>query len=101
MPVRLVANPLDGVPNAPPAIINDPTLPVFTPRAVITPVPVVIVDGATPAPPPCTKALADSAADVAQVDGCAVRAGQAGEGEVGRIVRAGGACRCGCRDWSA
>jgi hypothetical protein len=40
---------------------------VVTPSAVTTPVPVVIVDGAEPAPPPTTKALDANAADDAQV----------------------------------
>lgn len=35
--------------------------------AVTTPVPVVVVDGATPAPPPITMALAVNAALVAHV----------------------------------
>jgi hypothetical protein len=50
-----------------------PVVKPFTPlalllRAVITPLPVVIVEGATPAPPPTTKAFAAKAAEVAQVD---------------------------------
>ena len=68
VPVRLVTVPPDGVPKAPPLTTNAPAVPVFTPRAVTTPVPVVVVAGATPAPPPITKALAANAADVAQVD---------------------------------
>jgi hypothetical protein len=40
---------------------------VVTPSAVITPVPVVTVEGAAPAPPPTTKALDASAAEDAQV----------------------------------
>lgn len=39
---------------------------VLLPRAVTTPVPVVVVAGATPAPPPKTIALAANAAEVAQ-----------------------------------
>jgi len=38
------------------------------PRAVNTPVPVVVVDGAAPAPPPITIAFAANAAELAQVD---------------------------------
>ena len=66
-PVALVKVPEDGVPNAPPLTTNAPAVPVLTPRAVTTPVPVVIVEGATPAPPPITSALAASAAEDAQV----------------------------------
>jgi len=40
---------------------------VVTPRAVTTPVPVVIVDGAAPAPPPITREFAAKAALDAQV----------------------------------
>ena len=64
--VQFVRVPLDGVPNAPPFTTNAPTEPVLTPKAVATPVPVVMVDGATPAPPPTTKALAAKAAELAQ-----------------------------------
>ena len=66
-PVRFVAVPLLGVPNAPPLTTNAPAVPVLTPRAVTTPVPVVVVLGAAPAPPPMTKALAASAVDDANV----------------------------------
>ena len=66
-PVALVNVPDDGVPNAPPLTTNAPAEPVLTPRAVTTPVPVVVVLGATPAPPPITKALAASAVDDAKV----------------------------------
>lgn len=52
---------------APPCVAKAPEEPVFTPKAVTTPVPVVTVAGAAPAPPPTTKAFAASAADVAQV----------------------------------
>jgi len=68
VPVRFVTVPLDGVPRAPPLTTNAPAVPVLTPSAVTTPVPVVMVDGATPAPPPCTSEPAARAADVAQVD---------------------------------
>jgi hypothetical protein len=72
VPVRLVTVPLDGVPSAPPLTTNAPAVPVFTPSAVTTPVPVAsaaeVVAGAAPAPPPTTNALAANAADVAQVD---------------------------------
>jgi len=67
VPVRLVTVPLDGVPKAPPFTTNAPADPVLTPRAVTTPVPVVIVEGAAPAPPPIIRALAVKAADDAQV----------------------------------
>jgi len=56
-PVRLVAVPLEGVPKSPPLTTNAPAVPVLTPRAVTTPVPVVVVLGATPAPPPIIKAF--------------------------------------------
>ena len=59
-PVAFVSVPLSGVPNAPPLTTNAPAVPVLTPRAVRTPVPVVVVEGATPAPPPITTALAAS-----------------------------------------
>ena len=49
VPVRLVTVPLDGVPSAPPLTTNAPAVSVLTPRAVSTPVPVVVVDGADPA----------------------------------------------------
>jgi hypothetical protein len=52
---------------APPCVAKAPEEPVFTPKAVTTPVPVVTVAGAAPAPPPTTKAFAASAAEVAQV----------------------------------
>jgi hypothetical protein len=68
--VPLTVEEADRVVNAPapPLTTNAPAEPVLTPRAVITPVPVVTVAGATPAPPPTTRALAASAADVAHVD---------------------------------
>lgn len=66
-PVALVKIPLEGVPRAPPLTTNAPADPVFTPSAVITPVPVVTVDGAAPAPPPMTNAFAANAAEVAHV----------------------------------
>ena len=62
-PVALVKTPDDGVPNAPPFTTIAPAVPTATPRAVITPVPVVIVEGAAPAPPPFTRELAAKAAD--------------------------------------
>jgi hypothetical protein len=58
VPVRFVTVPEFGVPNAPPFTTKAPDEPVLTPRAVTTPVPVVIVLGAMPAPPPIIKALA-------------------------------------------
>ena len=67
-PVALVRVPLDGVPNAPPLTTKAPAEPTATPRAVVTPVPVVIVDGAAPAPPPTMMALAVRAAEDAHVD---------------------------------
>ena len=66
--VQLAKLPDVGVPSAPPFTTTAPAEPVFTPSAVTTPVPVVVVAGAAPAPPPITKALAARAADVAQVD---------------------------------
>ena len=60
--------PLDGVPRAPPLVTNAPEEPTATPNAVVTPEPVVIVDGAAPAPPPTTKELAAKAAEVAHVE---------------------------------
>lgn len=48
-------------------VVNAPAEPTATPKAVTTPVPVVVVAGAAPAPPPITKAFAAKAADVAQV----------------------------------
>ena len=65
-PVVLVNVPDDGVPRAPPLTTNAPAVPVFTPNAVTTPVPVVVVLGAAPAPPPNTRALANNALDEAQ-----------------------------------
>ncbi len=44
VPVKLVATPDDGVPNAPSKLTNAPALPIFSPSAVSTPVPNVIVD---------------------------------------------------------
>jgi len=67
VPVRLVTVPLLGVPKAPPLTTNAPAVPTATPKAVTTPVPVVIVLGATAAPPPITSAFAASAALVAHV----------------------------------
>ena len=66
-PVALVNVPEDGVPNAPPLTTNAPADPVLTPNAVTTPVPVVMVLGAIPAPPPTTRALAAKALDDASV----------------------------------
>lgn len=67
-PVALVRVPDDGVPKAPLKVTKAPAEPTSTPSAVRTPVPVVVVDGATPAPPPITSALAASAPDDAHVD---------------------------------
>jgi len=67
-PVALVSVPLDGVPRTPPLTTNAPALPTFTPSAVRTPVPVVVVAGAAPAPPPIIKAFAVSSRDDAQVE---------------------------------
>ena len=64
-PVALLKVPDDGVPRAPPLTTTAPAVPTFTPNAVVTPVPVVIVDGATPAPPPTTKELAVKALELA------------------------------------
>jgi hypothetical protein len=68
VPVRFVTVPLLGVPKAPPLTTKAPAEPVLTPKAVTTPVPVVVVAGATPAPPPRTIALAANAALDAQAD---------------------------------
>ena len=65
--MQLVNVPDDGVPRAPPLTTNAPALPVLTPSAVTTPVPVVTVEGATPAPPPTTRELAAKAAEDANV----------------------------------
>ena len=59
-PVAFVSVPLDGVPRAPPLTTTDPAVPTLTPSAVMTPVPVVTVEGAAPAPPPIIRALAVS-----------------------------------------
>jgi len=67
-PVQLDRSPEDGVPRAPPLTTKAPAVPVLTPRAVTTPVPVVIVEGATLAPPPCTSAPEARTADVAHVE---------------------------------
>ena len=68
VPVKLVTVPLDGVPSTPPLTTNAPAVPVLTPRAVTTPVPVAVVAGVAPAPPPSTNDPAASAAEDAQVD---------------------------------
>ena len=67
VPVRLVTVPLEGVPKAPLNVTNAPAEPTLTPKAVATPVPVVIVLGAAPAPPPTINALAVNAAEDAHV----------------------------------
>ena len=67
VPVKFVTVPLDGVPRAPPLTTNAPAVPVFTPNAVTTPVPVVVVLGVAAAPPPSMIALLVSNALVAQV----------------------------------
>ena len=67
-PVAFVRVPEDGVPNAPPLTTKAPAEPTAVPSAVTTPVPVVVVDGATPAPPPITKAFAARAAEDAHVE---------------------------------
>lgn len=64
-PVALVSVPLDGVPSAPPLVTNAPADPTATPNAVTTFAPVVIVEGAAPAPPPTIMALAAKTADEA------------------------------------
>ena len=66
--VQFVRVPLDGVPRAPLNNTIAPAEPVLTPKAVTTPVPVVVVLGAAPAPPPIIKAFADNRVDVAHVD---------------------------------
>jgi len=67
VPVKLVTVPLEGVPNAPPLTTKAPAEPVLTPKAVTTPVPVVTVAGAAPAPPPITIEFDASAAEDANV----------------------------------
>jgi hypothetical protein len=67
VPVRFVTVPLDGVPSPLPITTNEPAVPVFTASAVTTPVPVVVVAGVTPAPPPRTIAPAARAAEDAHV----------------------------------
>jgi hypothetical protein len=67
VPVRLVTVPENGVPRGPPLTTKAPADPVLTPRAVTTPVPVVIVEGVTPAPPPITSAFAVKAPEEAIV----------------------------------
>jgi hypothetical protein len=59
-PVAFVRVPLDGVPRTPPLTTKAPAVPTLTPRAVKTLAPVVVVDGAAPAPPPIMSALAAS-----------------------------------------
>jgi len=65
--VQFDSVPLEGVPKAPPLTTNAPAVPVLTPRAVTTPVPVVVVLGATPAPPPIIKAFAANNPEDAKV----------------------------------
>jgi hypothetical protein len=67
-PVAFVKMPLEGVPSAPPLTTKAPALPVLTPSAATTPVPVAIELGAEPAPPPTTMELAASAAEEAHAD---------------------------------
>jgi hypothetical protein len=67
VPVRFVTVPELGVPNAPPLTTKAPADPVLTPNAVTTPVPVVTVLGAAPAPPPTTRLFAAKAPELAQV----------------------------------
>ena len=66
-PVAFVNVPELGVPKAPPLTTKAPADPVFTPNAVTTPVPVVTVLGAAPAPPPTISAFAVNALELAQV----------------------------------
>jgi hypothetical protein len=67
--VVAVATPSAGVTNAGEVVrLIAPEPLAVNPRAVRTPVPVVVVAGATPAPPPTTKAFAASAADEAHVE---------------------------------
>ena len=66
-PVQDVSVPPEGAPSAPPFTTNAPAVPTATPRAVTTPVPVVIVEGAAPVPPPIIRALAVSNAELAIV----------------------------------
>lgn len=64
-PVTLVSVPESGVPKAPPLTTNAPAVPTLVPKAVRTPVPVGVVDGAVPAPPPITIAFAVNAPELA------------------------------------
>ncbi len=57
-PVAFASEPLEGIPRAPPFTTNAPTEPMLTPSAVKTPVPVTVVLGAVPVPPPIINALA-------------------------------------------
>ena len=66
-PVQLVSVPDEGVPSTPPLTTKAPAVPVLTPNAVTTPVPVVIVESAAPAPPPTTSALDVNAPELASV----------------------------------
>lgn len=67
-PVALVSVPEDGVPRAPPLTTNAPAVPVLTPKAVTTPVPVVIVAGAAPVPPPIINAFSVKRAEDAHAE---------------------------------
>ena len=67
-PVQCVSVPDDGVPSAPLNVTKAPADPTLMPRAVRTPVPVVVVAGAAPAPPPIIRALAARRADDAHAD---------------------------------
>ena len=59
VPVRLVATPELGVPSAPPLVTNDPAVPMFTPRAVKTPVPAPVSPVLIGRPVPLVRVTAD------------------------------------------
>jgi hypothetical protein len=67
-PVAFVRVPDEGVPRAPPFTTKAPAEPTFVPRAVTTPVPVVVADGPRPAPPPISSAPEVKTPVEAQVD---------------------------------
>ena len=73
VPVKFVATPDDGVPNAPPLTTNAPAVPVLTASAVATPVPnpvmeptagvIVVDDAAVISPLPFTVNDGDAVAE--------------------------------------
>jgi hypothetical protein len=67
-PVAFVNVPDEGVPSAPPLTTNAPAEPTFVPNAVKTPVPVAVVVGGLPAPPPIKRVFAVKTAEDAHVE---------------------------------